>query len=71
MTSRSQRSQSILTLSSTTVCTRRRRRSVVVVVFLFFSLGRPLIALRKLSSCLMAPPMGECSKVVEQVREGA
>jgi len=56
LTSRSQRSQSILTLSST-VCTRRRRS----VIFFFFSLGRPLIAPSKLSSCLMAPPMGNAA----------
>lgn len=62
LTSRSQRSQSILTLSST-VGTSRRRRSVVL--FVFFSLGRPLLAPRKLSSCLMAPPMGECSEVLK------
>jgi len=56
LTSRSQRSQSILTLSSTS---RTGRRSTI---FFLFSLGRPLMAPSKPSSCLMAPPMGNAAR---------
>uniref|UniRef100_A0A0A9C0Y7 Uncharacterized protein n=1 Tax=Arundo donax TaxID=35708 RepID=A0A0A9C0Y7_ARUDO len=56
LTSRSHRSQSILTLSST-VSTWRR-----CTILFFFSLWPPLIAPNKLRSCFMAPPMGNAAR---------
>jgi hypothetical protein len=64
LTSRSHRSQSILTLSST-ACSGRRGTTTFFFP-LSLDLGRPLIAPRKPSSCLMAPPMGECGKVFKR-----